>query len=60
MGVNFENTSKIEGFNIFEKITTEDISAGGQNNKLNLYILKIHNKLIKGNFCVALEKLKQL
>ena len=45
MGVNFENTSKIEGFNIFEKITTEDISAGGQNNKLNLYILKIHNKL---------------
>lgn len=45
MGVNFQNTSDSEGFNIFEKILTEEVSYGGHNNKLNLYILKIHDKL---------------
>lgn len=45
MGVNFENTSKANGFNIFEKLTSENISYGGHNNALNLYILKTHDKL---------------
>lgn len=45
MGVNFENTSVVEGFNIFEKLTSEKISYGGHNNVINLYILKIHDKL---------------
>ena len=45
MGVNFENTSDANGFNIFEKLTTDEFSVGGQKNKLNLYILKIHDKL---------------
>lgn len=45
MGVNFQNTSDSEGFNIFEKLLTEEVSYGGHNNKLNLYILKIHDKL---------------
>lgn len=45
MGVNFQNTSDSEGFNIFEKLSTEDVVCGGNNNILNLYILKIHDKL---------------
>ena len=45
MGVNFENTSDANGFNIFEKLTTDEIPVGGQENKLNLYILKVHDKL---------------
>lgn len=45
MGVNFENTSNTNGFNIFEKLTSEKISYGGHDNALNLYILKIHDKL---------------
>ena len=36
MGVNFQNTSDTEGFNIFEKLSTEDIVCGGHNNILNL------------------------
>ena len=49
MGVNFENTSVAEGFNIFEKLTSEKISHGGHNNAINLYILKIHDKLFSYN-----------
>ena len=49
MGVNFENTSVVEGFNIFEKLTSEKISYGGHNNAINLYILKIHDKLFSYN-----------
>ncbi len=49
MGVNFENTSVVEGFNIFEKLTSEKISYGGHNNVINLYILKIHDKLFSYN-----------
>lgn len=45
MGVNSENTSKADNFNIFEKLTSEKISYGGHDNALNLYILKIHDKL---------------
>lgn len=45
MGVNSENTSKADGFNIFEKLTSEKITYGGHDNALNLYILKIHDKL---------------
>lgn len=45
MGINFENTSNDENFNIFEKISTEKIISGGQSNFLNIYILKIHDKL---------------
>lgn len=45
MGVNFQNTSYSEGFNIFEKLSTEDVVCGGNNNILNLYILRIHDKL---------------
>lgn len=45
MGINFQNTSDSEGFNIFEKLSTAEISCGGNNNVLNLYILKIHDKL---------------
>lgn len=40
-----ENTSNKKGFDIFEKITSQDLLCGGHNNKLNIYILKIHDKL---------------
>lgn len=29
MGVNFQNTSEAEGFNIFEKLSTIEVSCGG-------------------------------
>lgn len=44
MGVNFQNTSESEGFDIFEKLKEEKISCGGNNNLLNIYILKIHDR----------------
>lgn len=45
MGINFENTSSLDGFNIFEKVTSDKLTCGGHDNTLNLYILKIHDKL---------------
>ena len=45
MGINCQNTSDAQGFNIFEKLATEEIVCGGQNNFLNIYILKIQNKI---------------
>lgn len=42
---NFQNTSSKDGFNIFEKISGETVPCDGQHNVLNLYILKIHDKL---------------
>ncbi len=45
MGINLQNTSDSEGFNIFDKLSSEEVTCGGSNNILNLYILKIHDKL---------------
>jgi len=46
MGVNFENTSEGKSFNnIFDKISSEKIECNGQTNSLNIYIIKIHDKL---------------
>ena len=45
MGINLKKTSIKKGFEIFELLSTENISCGGHNNELNIYMLKIQNKL---------------
>ena len=46
MGINCQNTSDAQGFNIFEKLATEEIVCGGQNNFLNIYILFLISSML--------------